>query len=75
MDDTTEMKIKQYALEKRSKAYKWRYILARNIAIGIGLLFLTVLALLAWTLRGNVRLQEEARFTIQPTEIIVTEKI
>lgn len=45
--------------EKRSRAYKWKYVLARRIAAGALALFMLSLGLLFYVLKGNLELQRQ----------------
>ena len=58
--EQTEIKAQNpYKAEARSKSYKWKYIMARNIIMGFLLLLLLLVAIVGWLIRGNNRLQYE----------------
>ena len=45
--------------QKASKAYKWKFVLARRIAIGLGAMLLLLAYCLVITLKGNHTLQKQ----------------
>lgn len=49
----------KFSTEKRSKAYKWRYELYRKLFYGSIAFIVLMMALLFWTLKGNISLQKE----------------
>lgn len=59
VNKTEEKQFKPDFGQKASKAYKWKFVLARRIAIGLGAMLLLLAYCLVITLKGNHTLQKQ----------------
>ena len=55
----TESQYKPVLAHKADRKYKWKFILARRIAIALGVLLLGATWLLAITIRGNLTMSKQ----------------